>query len=90
MARIIAYLNAHIDKVAHFGGGFFLCVNLAVWLALVINPLLANILAWLITGSIGRLKEQWDRDSGKGTPDKWDFWLTVIGSTWGAVLMFIK
>lgn len=90
MARIIAYLNSRIDKIAHFGGGFFLCVNFAVWLALVINPLLANILAWLITGGIGRLKEQWDRDSGKGSPDKWDFWITVIGSTWGTILLIIR
>jgi hypothetical protein len=71
-------------------GGFSLCVNLAVLLAALVNPLLAVILAWLITASIGRIKEQWDKDSGRGTPDKWDFWFTVAGSTWGAVLMLIK
>lgn len=90
MARIIAYLNSRIDKVAHCLGGFFLCVNLAIFLAVVVNPLLAVIFAWLITGSIGRLKEQYDKTSGKGTPDKWDFWITVIGSTWGAILLIIR
>ncbi|WP_132082399.1 hypothetical protein [Anaerospora hongkongensis] len=65
-------------------------MNFAALLALVINPLFAVIIAWLIAGCLGRLKEQYDKDSGRGTPDKWDFWLTVIGSTWGAVLMLIK
>jgi hypothetical protein len=60
----------HIDKLYHFFAGIliyiFFDVLFDIW----------NIIPVII---IGGLKEIYDRYSGKGTPDWWDFIWTIMG-----------
>lgn len=58
------FLNQHIDKIAHFLGGFFLTVIFNIYIGIL----------------SGILKEIYDRKSGKGTPEKCDTICTILGS----------
>ena len=78
MDSLINHLNAHIDKVVHFLGGFFVCMNISI----IINP----VFAMLCTVGIAAGKEIRDKRSGKGTPEYWDFIATVAGGVWAVAL----
>ncbi len=79
-----------IDKIAHFLGGFCLCVTTAVLVALSVQYWTAVLIGFAVSVAVGRLKEWRDGHIGKGTPDKWDFWATVAGSVWGVIILLIK
>lgn len=78
------------DKVAHFLGGFCLCVTTAVLAALSVQSQTAVLMGFAVSVTIGRWKEWRDRHTGKGSPDKWDFWATVAGAVWGGIILLIK
>lgn len=71
---MINYLNAHIDKVAHFLGGYFVASFFDAWTG------------FCVAVGIGIAKEVRDKISGKGTPDSWD----AIATAFGGLIWFLR
>lgn len=60
-----------VDKMLH--------ILLGAAMACVLFPAISGGLAIAAVISLGALKEIWDSWSGKGTPEVWDFLVTVLG-----------
>lgn len=80
MNNIIAWLNARIDKVAHFGGGYIVATILPI-------PVSIGL---LLTVIVAAWKEYRDKESGKGTQDIWDFIATVAGGILGYLAISLR
>jgi hypothetical protein len=74
------FLNSHIDKVAHFLGGFFVVISIGI----LFTPMSGLILSV----AIGLAKEIRDKVSKQGTPDPIDFIVTVLGSIYAYLLLY--
>ena len=77
---MISWLNARIDKVAHFGGGYILATVFPI----------AAIYGLILAVIVGALKEYRDSKSKLGTPDMWDFVATCLGGLLGFIALLIK
>jgi hypothetical protein len=60
------------DKMYHFAAGYLITLLFGFFHLPI---------AYGLGLAAGALKEVWDYNSGKGTPDKWDFIWTAIGAT---------
>lgn len=69
-----------LDKQSHFWAGAAIGSTMVAY---GFDPLISFVVA----SAIGALKEVWDKVSGTGTPDKWDFVATVVGA---AIVLPIK
>lgn len=70
-----------LDKQAHFWAGMAISAGFVAYGA---SPLVAFVVATMVAAG----KELWDK-MGHGTPDKWDFVVTVIGAAVVLPLEFI-
>jgi len=71
-----------IDKQAHFLAGAAIA---ALCVAYGTPPMVSFVAASIVAGA----KEIWDKVSGTGTPDIWDFAATVAGAATVLPLEFV-
>lgn len=82
------------DKKLHLLAG--LAISILGELFIILVPVLPfgivlfSGFGLLLSIIAGALKEiVWDWWLGRGTPDIWDFWYTVLGGFWGYFIMLI-
>lgn len=79
-----------IDKVYHLIAGFIIAENLTVVLNHFMSNYIACLIAFILTGIIGVLKEVWwDGVLGKGHVENNDSYATTLGGLIGALVILI-
>lgn len=77
------------DKFLHFVVGYLAFCILTVIFSFITPTIVAVSLAYLGVLAAASGKEIYDRVSGTGTPEIWDFLATMLGAVPASILIFI-
>lgn len=77
------------DKKKHFTAGMIIAF-IAAMVVGILHGIKTGAAAGIVAGSLaGLLKEVYDKKSGKGTPERMDWYATIFGSFFGSVFASI-
>lgn len=87
MKKFLSFIM-QLDKQLHFLAGYFIgnVITIVLNSHQVVDPFLYGI---GLTGLVGIFKEIYDKQSGTGTPDKYDALTTFVGGIVGSLILFI-